>query len=113
MYLANASGAFQGVKVKWGRAGPLRRGQDPRDLSPRVQRRGCEEGEGTLSSTSRHRGPARHQSLSTLTPDFRPAEKKPLLLLYRVQRVLCYGSPSRHPRTFYREVQLRQTALLP
>ena len=56
---------------------------------------------------------ARHQALSTLTSDFQPPEKKPLLLLYHIQRVLCYSSPSRCPRTFYREVQLRQTALLP
>ena len=68
---------------------------------------------GKLPSTSHMRALARHQALSTLTSDFQPPEEKPLLLLYHIQQVLCYSSPNRRPRTFYREVQLRQTAVLP
>lgn len=89
--------------------GPLEEGRAP-ETCPHV----CREGVmGKLPSTSRHGGP--RQTPGSQHPDLRlPASREePLLLLYHIQRVLCHSSSSRRPRTFYREVQLRQTALLP
>ena len=92
------------------RAGPLRRGKGTRDLSPRVQRREC-DGKAAVHKPSWGPSP----DTSSQHPDLRlPASREePLLLLCHIQRVLCHSSSSRRPRTFYREVQLRQTALLP